>query len=364
MTWFATFRLPTIIYAILLAVSSLMVSNCSSPSSVDEIPAGELDTITPRPGKRLVFSTVDSRRVWSIDWCEADSTRYQTLLGPHWYLVSQSTGGRFGAVKARPFTGGQEVDSLYVIDIADRKQHFIAELPSNNGPATTLSPDGSKALVFTEPDGVLRIFDIESKASVPLADDAETAPKPIFSPDGRSVAYVRSGGGKRSLHVVGIDGSGDIRVADSLDSYGSIAWSPDGKMIVYARLQIPFRTDICVVKRDGTGRRTLSTGATNDSDPQWSPDGSTIAFSARVKSGGQGYLMVMKPDGTDRRRVTTTSVFMEHSIQWSPDSKQLLFTSIDHAAESGLRTLDLASGKLTVISNSTGGRAYWDYSTR
>jgi Tol biopolymer transport system component len=55
--------------------------------------------------------------------------------------------------------------------------------------------------------------------------------------------------------------------------------------------------------------------------PSWSPDRKLIAFASRRD--GPSHIFVMRPDGTDTRRITNTSRDDDHP-SWSPDGKRLV----------------------------------------
>ncbi|MBM2616442.1 PD40 domain-containing protein [Actinoplanes sp. LDG1-06] len=60
---------------------------------------------------------------------------------------------------------------------------------------------------------------------------------------------------------------------------------------------------------DGTGRAT---------SPSWSPDGRRIAFSFRTATTDlNGDVWTMRPDGSDRRRVSTSPTF-DYGADWGP----------------------------------------------
>ncbi len=115
---------------------------------------------------------------------------------------------------------------------------------------------------------------------------------------------------------------------------GSVAFGRDG--------------DIWVAEPALDGEARVIVGGPDDHDtPDWSPDGRSVAF---WRQGGLGYtLMVAGADGTDVRAITTEPV-RNWSFWWSPDSTQLVITSLidgQHAVSlvatdgSGMTTLDL-----------------------
>jgi TolB protein len=163
---------------------------------------------------------------------------------------------------------------------------------------------------------------------------------PAFSPDGRSIAFVRFAAdesGAAGLYVVALDGGGERAVLAD-DRVFDAAWSPDGSTIAYSRGELDERrsrvsTSLWAVAAAGGEPRLL---ASDGRSPAWSPDGSRIAFaSGRDRNGddcGGDYcsyeteIYSMRPDGTDARRLTASEHADEHPT-WSPDGRRIAFDS-------------------------------------
>jgi hypothetical protein len=100
-----------------------------------------------------------------------------------------------------------------------------------------------------------------------LADVAELAVGPRWSPDGRSLAVVgvTSCGGAcatSAIYLVGLDGS--FRELSGTGAKG-LAWSPDGTELAVAR------GEIAAIALDGGRTRRVTSANASDISPDWQP---------------------------------------------------------------------------------------------
>jgi len=132
---------------------------------------------------------------------------------------------------------------------------------------------------------------------------------PVWSPDGRRIAFVSRRDGK-ALYVMNADGSG-LRIVARVERLATPAWSPDGLRIAFER-----NGQVYVMNADGNAQRRLTR---RGHAPAWSPDGRRIAFVIT------GKLYVVNADGSGHRTLTRRiGDGAANSLAWSPDGRKLL----------------------------------------
>ncbi len=124
--------------------------------------------------------------------------------------------------------------------------------------------------------------------SAPARPDVQS---PVWSPDGRRIAFLSRPDGNKALYVMNADGSGQRRLTRDASNSATPAWSPDGRTLAFESVRNGIN-GVYAVNADGSGQRRL---ARSGHAPAWSPDGRTIAFF----SGPPIYLM--NADGSEHR---------------------------------------------------------------
>jgi dipeptidyl aminopeptidase/acylaminoacyl peptidase len=221
----------------------------------------------------------------------------------------------------------------------------------------------------------------------PLTEGEKVDGSPVWSPDGRSVAFTSHRGDndeEATVHVIPVDGPGETRtIAVMKAAVEDLAWSPDGELLAFACRTPDGRYEeadpakqppraitrffsrlngegwvydrpshIYVVPADGTeAPRDLTPGEYSFSGPAWLADSSGVVCSGAAHESWDHDLAtdlhLVTLDG-DRRPLTEQTGRYSHAAV-SPDGKAVAFLGVDDPLvdpQNGrVGVLDLASGE-------------------
>jgi len=93
--------------------------------------------------------------------------------------------------------------------------------------------------------------------------------------------------------------------------------------------QIAFSSggDIIVVEPDGSGRRTLISGASETSGLEYSPDGRRLAYWSRPRAGAPWDLIVVDSDGANPVTIAAGIADATSDPAWSPDGSSVAYSA-------------------------------------
>jgi dipeptidyl aminopeptidase/acylaminoacyl peptidase len=146
---------------------------------------------------------------------------------------------------------------------------------------------------------------------------------PMWSPDGRLVAFVWDRAGVSRVYVARADGpsapaSSPRELPGAGASLAGAFWSADGRALMVTR-----SGDLWRVPVDGSTASAVWTTAQAESAITPSPDGARVAFLRPVGAGGSELVVRALADGRETRIIRADDHVMA-TVSWSPDGQSLV----------------------------------------
>jgi dipeptidyl aminopeptidase/acylaminoacyl peptidase len=134
----------------------------------------------------------------------------------------------------------------------------------------------------------------------------------------------------------------------------SPVWSPDGKQIAFVsdrtgkEYEGSPNTDIWVISANGAPLRQITTQTYHDTSPQWSPDGRAIAYLRTDEPHAQPEIYIVSSGGNKHECLTGKLDRNPSRFEWFPDGRYIYFTANDLGSVRLFR-LDVQTGKAEKI---------------
>jgi Tol biopolymer transport system component len=164
--------------------------------------------------------------------------------------------------------------------------------------------------------------------------------KPIYSPDGRKIAFESNRMGYGDIWICDRDGSNCTQITDLHGTSASARWSPNGRSLAFESATQDYWQVGVVELPDGTPHMLTTFPDTNNGAPNWSRDGKWIYFYSGHDGGGYQLWKIPVGGGSPVRVTTKGGVY---GIE-SKDGRFLYYAKF---GECGLWKKSLDSGEET-----------------
>jgi Tol biopolymer transport system component len=261
-------------------------------------------------------------------------------------VSSPSPGPRLPAPTGLARNGLIAFDSGRDLFVMDPDGTNVRPMVTSPDPATSpiFSPDGRHVAFFTSHAGIGQVITVakaDGTDAVAVSGDIGVAfhaaqEQPSWSSDSRSLAFAGRDGARTVLAIAAADGSG-VRIIDVGDLNPRFAvWSAGGTRIAFrgdGPAQDPSASGIYLVNVDGSGLVRVATTPSYSrgiSAPSWSPDGTRLAYD--VLNPAQGDLMDIAIAMADGSSVSTLAndALDECCASWSPDGAWIAYLKGDY----------------------------------
>ena len=310
--------------AVAIATPLLFVS-CGSKVVVVDTPVSEITHVVYSPGENLTALTKVHETGYTCDFpFGGDNGRNLFFVvhdksgiyniyrkdNPTSMSMSQITGGRShnttpsycAATNMVAFDGrpeGNAISDIYIVNATQGGALTqVTNTPDYHEQYPSISRDGKrivyeKRLKTTDVKNTeIWMKNIQTNENIQLG----LGRTPAFSPDGRSIAFVKyaSDGYNTSICIINADGSNLTQLTDA--SMGVVwrpCFSPDGRKIVFqCRKPEKGDNDLYIIDRNGNNLTQITMNKSYDGEPYWANDGNIYFTSDR--GGKDGHFQIWR----------------------------------------------------------------------
>ena len=235
------------------------------------------------------------------------------------------------------------------------------------------SPDGTKLCFTANPGGKYEIFTMNPDGT-DLTQITKKLRNPIghaghnWHPDGKRIAFTverRKGFRKRDwMEMVDIQSNAVVELAPELKGRAAIPdFSPIAPiMAITAKRTVGWEVASYHLQ---TKELTFLTKGGSSCRPHFSWDGKRIAY-VSGEADGKGDIWLMKPDGSDKMRLTQRDKTHDYFPAWSPDDRFVVFSSTlgykkNLKGDWGLYLVNVENGKIMPLLDTPGGDLFPDW---
>jgi serine/threonine-protein kinase len=211
----------------------------------------------------------------------------------------------------------------FLLSVFDRAGAQRVQMPLKGfAYSAALSPDGSRVALQAPPDDIW-VLQLDSKAMTKLTFEPGEHETPVWSPDGKRIAYTSSRRGiARAVFARAADGNGpEERLFVSDKHIHLSSWSADGKSIVFEQGEVATSFDVWRYRLGDSKPEPLLRSAADERDGDFSPNGRYLAYTSNESGRTEVYVQPYPMTGA-KWQISTAGGF---NPRWSQDGRLLRY---------------------------------------
>ena len=213
--------------------------------------------------------------------------------------------------------------------------------PSSMAPV--LSPDQRRIAVRVLEDQSrgrdIWVVEIDRQITTRLTFDTANENYPVWSPDGKRIAFWFDVAGGSGIYVKQLTGSGEQEVLHRIDQEAILSdWSNDGNLIFFGVDSPNNASDVWILEMTGE-RKTYPflNGPFNEAQAQLSPDGRYLAYSSDESGQFEIYIQTF-PERSEKWQISSRG---GSDPVWRSDGKELFYLS----SAQQMMSVEISSGE-------------------
>jgi eukaryotic-like serine/threonine-protein kinase len=223
--------------------------------------------------------------------------------------------------------GGVQSAQLRLVWVNRNGAEQPLALPARTYMLPRLSPDGRRmAVAITEQETHIWLYDFTREAWTRLTFEGDANSVPVWTPDGKRIAFNSSKEGPLNIFWQLSDGSGGLeRLTTSQYLHAPESWSPDGQLLAFFEVNPATQRDIWVLRISDRKAQPFLRTQFDEAVPQFSPDGRWLAYISNET--GRHEIYVQPYPGPGGKWQISTEGGTEPV--WNPDGRELFYRSGD-----------------------------------
>jgi Tol biopolymer transport system component len=202
-----------------------------------------------------------------------------------------------------------------------------------------VSPDGTQVAVCSIGEGNtdIYIWNLVRETLTRLTFDPAEEDFPLWSPDGKRIAFYSEREGNRGINLKSADGTGSEELIRSFSGQSGFPgfWSDDGGSLLIQQRSGP-NTYIGTLSMEGDREwKPLVQGNYVYAQPEISPDGHWLAYTSNESGRYEVYVRPYPEVDSGKWQVSTNG---GDSALWSPDGRELFYRRGNEAMVVSVRT--------------------------
>jgi serine/threonine protein kinase len=211
-----------------------------------------------------------------------------------------------------------------------------------------ISPDGQRVAVgITEPEFQTWLYDLSREALTRFTSEGSLNSAPLWTPDGKGIAFQANKDGPPDIYWQKADGSGGLeRLTTGAYNQVPMSWSRDGQLLAFVEINPKSGYDIWVLRMNDRKAQPFLQTPFNESVPRFSPDGRWLAY---ISDESGRYEIYVKPyPGPGGKWQISTEGGTEPT--WNTNGRELFYRSGDKMMAVDIATqTDFVAGKPRVL---------------